>query len=290
MEFEDTKYFTVQSWMVNKLNLKTVERDVFAIIYGFCQDNATIFYGTLSYVSFMTGYSRNSICAALKGLVEKNLINKLEDNTGNIKSCGYTINMDTVQATCTGVQATCTGVQATCTQTVQATCTGVQATCTNNINNNKNSNNKIINKNNTKFLQPAVKQPKTNLYSNCINLIDEFITLNHCSMEIRSLLINHLDLMCEQKKLKGKNQYKGILNKLQLAHQNGTSYNEIIRYSIEHGYATFYECNNNSTSKSTKAVSTESGARHVPTFTEDDKIQMEKFQEQLKQDGKRTQF
>lgn len=120
-QIKDTAFFTVQAWMVTKLGLKTVERDIFAIIYGFSQDEESDFHGSLEYLSQLTGYSRNSICTALKSLTDKQLIIKTESETNHIKSCRYrTSHLYAIQATCTPpIQATCTpqeeGVQATCT-------------------------------------------------------------------------------------------------------------------------------------------------------------------------------
>ena len=40
-------YYSVQGWMVKDLNLKGNELAVFAIIYGFSQDNETVLKSTL---------------------------------------------------------------------------------------------------------------------------------------------------------------------------------------------------------------------------------------------------
>lgn len=113
MKVNDYNYFSVQAWMVNKLNLKGCERDVFAIIYGYSQDEESDFHGSLEYLSQLTGYSRNAICTALKSLTDKEFLIKTEQTTNNIKTCRYrTSYLYAVQATCTqtekSVQATCT--------------------------------------------------------------------------------------------------------------------------------------------------------------------------------------
>lgn len=109
MKIKDSTYFSVQAWMVNELNLKGAERDVYAIIYGYSQDGESYFYGSLEYLSQLTGYSRNAICTALKALTEKQLLIKSERMENNIKYCKYrtsslydrTSNLYSVQATCT---------------------------------------------------------------------------------------------------------------------------------------------------------------------------------------------
>lgn len=272
MQLNDSTFFIVHSWMVNKLNLKTTERDVFAILYGFGQDGESDFHGSLSYIATLTGYSRNSICTALKNLTDKKLINKKEHTFNNIKYCSYTINFDTVQATCTPIQAPCTPVQ---------------APLTNNINN------KIVNNvYKSKDLYTSDRGKKSNLYSNCISLIDNFIMkhipVNANRTDIRKLLIQHLNIALEQKRIRGKLQYKGILDKLYKIQQDtNTGYENIIFYSIEKGYPTFYEPPKR---RSNNAIATESGRRHVESFTEEDKEEQDKFIKQLKKEGKKYVF
>ena len=95
MKINDNAYFVVQSWMVNKLKLKGAERDVFAIIYGYCQDGESDFHGSIAYIAKLTGYSKNSICKALNSLTESGLIVKTEESLNNIKYCRYTTKLDT---------------------------------------------------------------------------------------------------------------------------------------------------------------------------------------------------
>lgn len=104
----DETFYVIHGWMINKLKLKTVERDVFAIIYGYSQDGESDFHGSLKYLAEMTNYTRNSICSALKSLTEKDLLIKEETEINNVKFCKYKANLYTVQAICTGVQAICT--------------------------------------------------------------------------------------------------------------------------------------------------------------------------------------
>lgn len=96
-------------------------------------------------------------------------------------------------------------------------------------------NKKEISKNkNTDFLH----QPKLNLYTKCINLIDSFAT----DVAINTLLVTFLDSLSEMGKLKGYTQFQGILKKLQ-GHTKEEQI-KMIDYSIQHGYGTFYELNN----------------------------------------------
>ena len=272
MELKDSTYFVTYSWMTNKLNLKTVERDVFAIIYGFCQDGTSDFHGSLSYMATLTGYSRNSICTALKNLTDKRLLNKDEKITNNIKYCSYTINFDSIQATCTGIQATCINNKANNKEQL--------STSVDNINKNFEK---------SDFIGSAKKKKKTSLYSRCISQIDNYIVVNHCP-GIRDLLIRHLDIAFESKSIRGEKQYIGILNKLNQLCTSGDKYGEVISYSIEHGYPTFYSQKSNYKKKTTSALSSESGKRHVESFTKEDEKRLNEFQKECKKKGIRTTF
>lgn len=102
MKIKDGNYFVVQAWMVTKLNLKGAERDAYAIIYGYSQDEDSDFHGSLDYIAQLTGYSRNAICTALKSLTDKGLLIKSEKIVNNIKYCRYrTSDLYAVQADCT---------------------------------------------------------------------------------------------------------------------------------------------------------------------------------------------
>ena len=126
---KDNTYFSVQAWMVTKLKLKGVERDIYAIIYGYSQDNESDFHGSLNYLSQLTGYTKNGICKALKSLVDKGLISKQDEIVNNIKYCRYhTTELHTVQLSCTENE-----------ESVQLSCTNNKQLISKDISNNKNN-------------------------------------------------------------------------------------------------------------------------------------------------------
>ena len=43
-------YMCIQAFMINDLHLKGVEKEVYALIYGFSQDGHSEFSGSLSYI------------------------------------------------------------------------------------------------------------------------------------------------------------------------------------------------------------------------------------------------
>ena len=79
------------------------------------------------------------------------------------------------------------------------------------------------------------KEKKPNLYQKCLALIEEFTEDD----ELRSLLDTYLKmrLAMKDKPIYGVNQWKGLLNKLNVL---GGDIKEIIQYSTERGYASFY--------------------------------------------------
>ena len=85
----DTNYYVVHGWM-RKMGLKGLQLDLYAIIYGFCQDNGSAFYGTISYLEEFTGFSRRAVIDALNDLVEKGYIRKdIEDLGQQVKRVKY---------------------------------------------------------------------------------------------------------------------------------------------------------------------------------------------------------
>ena len=77
-------YITIQGWMVTDLRLSGTELLVYAIIYGFSQDDTSSFEGTWSYLEEWTNASRSTIYRTLKSLIDKGYVTKTE------RSAGYT--------------------------------------------------------------------------------------------------------------------------------------------------------------------------------------------------------
>ncbi len=55
MEIKNENFFVVQGFMINELNLKGNELMVYAIIYGFSQEENQYFTGSLNYLMSWTG-------------------------------------------------------------------------------------------------------------------------------------------------------------------------------------------------------------------------------------------
>lgn len=119
-----------------------------------------------------------------------------------------------------------------------------------NLNNNKQTKSKkekVVSKDTTTEFQFGSKQSKPkkeNLYTKCVQLIDsyDFSTWGN----IRSMLLNYLNFRLSVKdKPLYTNIWKGMLNKLaNLCVDDISKYEQVIQYSLERGYLSFYEPKN----------------------------------------------
>lgn len=69
-------FVTILSWMT-ELDLKGNELIVYAIIYGFSQDNESYFHGSITYLSKWTNTTEECVGYTLKNLVNKGLVEKI---------------------------------------------------------------------------------------------------------------------------------------------------------------------------------------------------------------------
>lgn len=140
----------------------------------------------------------------------------------------------------------------------------------NNIDNKQTNNKKekVVSKDTTtEFSFGKQKPKKENLYTKCLHMIDDKI--DNADPINRKLLIDWLDMLLEKYKGRGKvlyaNIFKGKLNMLDKYDKEDWA--EIIQYNLQKGYEGFYSIPISSYSSGLK---NESGARNVPTMTEED--------------------
>lgn len=84
-------YFQVSGWMLQNLKLSGNDLMVFAIIYGFSQDENSTFNGSLKYLEEFTGASRTTVITSLKFLVQKEFIIKLTKDVNGVTFNSYKI-------------------------------------------------------------------------------------------------------------------------------------------------------------------------------------------------------
>lgn len=92
-KINDDNYYQISGWMINRLELKGTELQVFAIIYGFSQDGESAFSGSISYLCDWVGASKPTIIKALKDLVDKQFILKESDIINSVTFNRYRANI-----------------------------------------------------------------------------------------------------------------------------------------------------------------------------------------------------
>ena len=76
MKVSNNNFYVVAGWMINELGLKGTTLNVFAIIYGFTQDQESEFTGSRQYLCDFTGATKPTVDKALNELIELGLIEK----------------------------------------------------------------------------------------------------------------------------------------------------------------------------------------------------------------------
>ena len=85
------RYYVILDFMVEELQLKGLERDIYAIIYGACQDG-TSYTGSLQNLADWTLTTKQGVLKALKKLEIKGLIVRKEKYINKVKFVEYSIN------------------------------------------------------------------------------------------------------------------------------------------------------------------------------------------------------
>ena len=92
----DTNFYVKHGWMINRLKLKSSDLDIFAIIYGFCQDEESEYCGSINYLVKSSGYSYSTVIRSLNKLVEDGLLNKSYIIKSNGRYSSYKINFQKI--------------------------------------------------------------------------------------------------------------------------------------------------------------------------------------------------
>lgn len=108
-KIRDDNFFMVSGWMLNRLGLKGAALQIFAIIYGFSQDGESCFTGSLQYLSDFTNASKPTVIKALKELVDRSFVIKIENEMNGVKFNKYKANLLVVKNLNGGSQETLPG-------------------------------------------------------------------------------------------------------------------------------------------------------------------------------------
>ena len=218
MQSLNDKYISIQGWMVEELKLKGNDLLVYAIIYGFSQDNESEFTGSLSYLATWCNSTKNGIQKNLKKLIDAKLISKKSTIKNGVKYCSYS---------CTPYNRVVQGIQQSCTGYTTELHGGIQQSCNNNIdinNRNKTIEDNIDKKNSKK--KSKIDTKIESIEKKCLeyDLEDEVIEL--LSRFFRNLLENH--------KMVTDDKINAIL--IKLAKVNTKTQINAIQLSLDNGY------------------------------------------------------
>lgn len=92
----DFNYLQIQKWMIDKLGLSGNELIIFATIYGFSQDGASVFHGSLKYLMGWASCSKSTALRALSKLIDEEYVIKHENIVGGVTLVSYSINKEGV--------------------------------------------------------------------------------------------------------------------------------------------------------------------------------------------------
>lgn len=82
-------FITIQGWMVTELNLKGNSLLIYAIIYGFSQNEDNYYKGSRQYLANWINSTVQGVSKCLKKLVEDGMILKKENVINGVKFCEY---------------------------------------------------------------------------------------------------------------------------------------------------------------------------------------------------------
>lgn len=207
---KNENYITIQGWMVNKLQLKGNALLVYAIIYGFSQEENSWFTGTSNYLAEWCNCSRQSISTILKKLVEQGLIEKKPIEINNVLFNHYKAIRN----------------YNTCKETLQ----GCKETLHNNISNNISITKKISNNINNENSKSSKISKNEKKLKNILKIIDEY-DFNEKVIDLletffKGLIDNNVFITDEK--------IRGNLNKI--ANKDLKTQLNTIQLSLDNGY------------------------------------------------------
>lgn len=282
----DTNYFTIQYWMVSKLKLKGVERDVYAIIYGFTQDNDTECKCSLNWMSELTGHTKKSVAEAINNLESANLIVRINSTSNSDRRNSYKCNYDIID--------NLDGVERTPSWCRENTLDGVEGTPhnkDNKININKSTGAGAPSKNHSQIYKKKEtlnddlesgkdidkqkndkrKSPKDKFRDECLDIIEK-----EYSDETKDLLVEYFEFVTAVpedksnlcKRVKTVQQWRHKLDRLDDLVKDGYDCRKIIQQSLDKKQYVFYPLQS--------SIQSSNGCRYE---TKQDKIKIRDLEE-----------
>ena len=95
-KLRNDNYIVIQGFMVNELCLKGNELLVYAVIYGFSQEEGQVYNGGLQYLADWTNSTKRGVMKNLTSLLEKGFLEKNEKNINGVKVCEYNVSQSSL--------------------------------------------------------------------------------------------------------------------------------------------------------------------------------------------------
>ena len=92
MTIKRENYITIQGWMVTDLKLKGNSLLIYAIIYGFSQEDGQYFTGSRQYLADWTNGTKRGVQQVLNNLIDAGLLEKKASLINGVKFCSYRAN------------------------------------------------------------------------------------------------------------------------------------------------------------------------------------------------------
>lgn len=252
---KDTNYINIQGWMVTQLGLSGNDLLVYAIIYGFSQDDGSMFTGSLQYLADWCNGTKQGIQKNLNKLVKSGYIQKEEYYENKVKYCNYYATpIDGIEG---GEQSSLGGIQQSCMGVYNKVAWGMQQSSPYILEDKQEDINTLSKDNDTGVLprndteNNAVipvqklqeKKKKKSRYDQYIEVIEGYTD----NKALREVLTEHAKLMLSMTADKPvyANQYKAIVNKLKDLSDDEDVQVKIVKQSMECGWKSFYELKQN---------------------------------------------
>lgn len=228
---KDQNFVAVHGWMITKLGLSGNDLMCYAIIYGFSQDDESIFSGSLQYLADWCNSTKRGIQKNLNNLLKKGLIKKEEYHENNVKYCNYyAVSLEG------GIEQSSIGVWNKVPQ-------GIEQSSTYNIDDKKDKKKDNISKDilseqpDTDTDDNTVKPKRKNRYEQFIDIIEKYTD----DEKLRELLTEYAKLCLEIKRDLYANQFKGKLRTLDAESKGDLSVKyKLVEKSLDRGWLSFY--------------------------------------------------
>ena len=104
-------YVVVQPWMISDYGLSGNKLLIYALIWGFSQDEQSCFYGSTSYIMEYFKLSKNTVLNLLETLEKEGLLHKWQERVNGVVTNRYSALRPEPASVCADQSKNCTGAE-----------------------------------------------------------------------------------------------------------------------------------------------------------------------------------